>query len=322
MRQADKKRIALQLAVLAVAALVLAALFVLWGLNANNFDYNFPRRLKKIAAIALCGVAVAQSSLVFQTITNNRILSPSVMGLDSLYQFLQTIVVYFFGTRSIAMISKFGDFALSTLLMVGFSLVLFRLVFRRSGSNLYVLVLVGMVFGSFFGSLSSFMQAMIDPNEFLIVQGKMFASFNNVNTALLGVSAVVILLAGGYIWLTSHKLDVLALGRANAISLGVHYDTSVLAYLVLVAVLVSVSTALVGSVTFLGVMVTNVARQMFGTYKHSVLSVGAALLSVVALIGGQMLVERVFAFNTTVSVIVNFVGGIYFLFLLLKERKV
>jgi len=57
------------------------------------------------------------------------------------------------------------------------------------------------------------------------------------------------------------------------------------------------------------------------TYKHSILILGASLISIIALVGGQFLVLHVFNLNTTISVIINFVGGIYFIYLLLKQSK-
>lgn len=310
-----------KLIVLGIVAATLIALFLFTGINSSNWDYNIPRRASKIAAIALTGASTAVSSLIFQTITNNRILTPGVMGLDSLYLFLQTVIVFAFGSRQLTLMTGYTDFILSCGFMIGFSLLLYFVVFQKGQRNIFILVLVGMVFGSFFGSLATFMQVLIDPNEFQILQGKMFASFNNVNTQLLGISVIITGAIFVFIFSQSKKLDVMALGRDVAINLGVDFDKQVMLYLTLVAILVSVSTALVGPITFLGILVVNLARQLFATYKHSILGLAASLISVIALVGGQFALERIFAFNTPVSVIINFIGGIYFIALLLRERK-
>ncbi|HOL13682.1 MAG TPA: iron chelate uptake ABC transporter family permease subunit, partial [Bacillota bacterium] len=117
------------------------------------------------------------------------------------------------------------------------------------------------------------------------------------------------------------KLDVVALGRDHAINLGVDYDKLVQKMLVLVSVLVSVSTGLVGPITFLGLMVVNVARQVLKKVKHGSLLLASSLLGVVALIGGQLLVERVLNFAAPISVLINFVGGTYFIYLMLREKS-
>lgn len=137
------------------------------------------------------------------------------------------------------------NFFLSVGLMVVFASVLYRLMFKREDQNIFLLLLVGIVFGSLFGSLSSFMQMLIDPNEFLIIQDRMFASFNNVNEDILIFSLIGFLLIGLYVIRFTKFFDVMSLGRDEAINLGIPYDKTVKKMLILIAVLVSISTALV-----------------------------------------------------------------------------
>ena len=165
------------------------------------------------------------------------------------------------------------------------------------------------------------MQVLIDPNEFMMIQDKMFASFNNINTDLLMISFIFIILVTLYFLRFMKYLDVLSLGKEQAINLGVDYDQIVKRLLVVVAILISISTALVGPITFLGLLVVNVTYQLFNTYQHKFLIIGSILISIISLVGGQFIVERVFTFSTTLSVIVNFIGGVYFIYLLLKQSK-
>ncbi|CAM3679215.1 iron chelate uptake ABC transporter family permease subunit [Cohnella lubricantis] len=304
---------------LAALALALVALFLF--LHVGNWDYAIPRRSLKIAALLLTGCAIAFSTAVFQTITNNRILTPSILGLDSLFMLLQTGIVYFAGSGSVLVTNGNLNFVLSAVLMILFSAVLYRFVFRRGQQNLYFLLLIGLVIGTMFQSFSTFMEVLIDPNEFQVVQGKMFASFNNVNTQIVLISAVVMLLVTAFFLRSAKYLDVLSLGRDHAVNLGVPYESVVKRLLVIVSILISVSTALVGPITFLGLLVVNVAHAFFRTYRHRYLIAGSMLIAIVALAGGQLLVERVFIFSTPISVIINFVGGVYFLYLLLKENR-
>ncbi|MED1722692.1 iron chelate uptake ABC transporter family permease subunit [Brevibacillus parabrevis] len=309
-----------KIGVMAIVAVALIAVFMLIDAG-GNWDYVLPRRAKKIIAILLTGCIIAFSTMVFQTITNNRILTPSIIGLDSLYMFIQTLVIFVFGSAHMTIMNKNVNFLISTGLMVLFAGVLYKFLFRREGQNIYFLLLIGLIFGTLFGSLSTFMQVLIDPNEFQVVQDKMFASFNNVNTDLLILSFVLVIAVGLYFWRYVKYLDVLALGRDQAINLGIPYDFVVKRFLVVIAILVSIATALVGPITFLGLLVANLAHQYMKTYQHKFLLAGSALISVVALVGGLLIVERVFTFSTTLSVIVNFIGGVYFIYLLLKENK-
>jgi iron complex transport system permease protein len=306
--------------ILALIAAVCCALYLFHDLN-GSFDYALPRRGIKVIAMALTGVAVAYSTVIFQTITHNRILTPSIMGLDSLYILLQTVIIFFLGSSHFTIVNRHVNFILSVLTMIFFALLLYRLLFKRGGQPIYFLLLVGIIVGTFFGSISTFLQVLIDPNEFMLVQDKMFASFNNISGELVwwALGIVVITFLVGY--KSFNDLDVLSLGRDTAINLGVSYDRLVKLMLVISAILISVSTALVGPITFFGLIVANLAYQFFKSYKHSVLIAGASIMSIIALVGGQWIVERVFTFSTTLSVIINFIGGVYFIYLLLKESR-
>lgn len=305
---------------LAGIAVLLAVVFMTIDAG-GQWDYILPRRGKKLIAILLTGTAIAFSTVVFQTITNNRILTPSIIGLDSLYMLLQTMIVFLIGGTALTMMSKNLRFVMSVGLMVVFAMLLYRMLFRKEGRNIYHLLLIGIIFGTFFSSVTSFLQKLIDPNEFLVIQDKMFASFNNVHSDLLLISLAGVLLVALYFTRFAKYLDVLTLGRDHAVNLGVGYEYVVKRMLVVVAILISISTALVGPITFLGLLVANVAYQFLNTYRHKTLILGASLIGFIALVGGQLIVERVFTFSTSLSVIINFAGGVYFIYLLLKENK-
>jgi len=305
---------------LAVIALALIAIFMTIKAG-GNWDYVLPKRSIKIFAIILTGTAISFSTLIFQTITNNRILTPSIIGLDSLYMLIQTFVVFVFGSMSVAVTNVNLNFVICVGLMMLFSGFLYKILLKGEGRNIYFLLLMGLIFGTLFSSISSFLQVIIDPNEFLIVQDKMFASFNNINTKLLTIATILLVLVFAYAIRFVKYLDVLSLGRDQAINLGVNYDYVVKRLLIVVSILISISTALVGPITFLGLLVVNVAYQFIRSYKHSLFIVSSTLISIIALVGGLLIVERVFTFSTSLSVIINFVGGVYFIYLLLKENK-
>jgi iron complex transport system permease protein len=312
----DNKR---KIVILTLISLAMTLAFVFWGLGPTNWKFFIQTRLPKVAAIAITGAAIGYSSLLFQTVSNNRILTPSVLGLDSLYMLLQTFVIFTFGSTSRVAVDRNLNFFITVILMVLFSTLLFKLLLQRESGNIMKLLLVGIIMGTLFSSLSSFMQMVIDPNEFMHVQDRMFASFNRVNTDILIVAMVITIGALSLTLKDTALWDVLTLGRDNAINLGVDYDRTIRRMLFTVSLLVSVSTALVGPITFLGMLVVNLAREMLNTFRHRELITGSILLGILFLVGGQLVVERVLNFSTPISVIINFVGGIYFIKLLLKE---
>lgn len=306
--------------IMSVIALALIAIFLFIDLG-GSWDYAFPRRVLKVLAMVLTGSAIAYSTVIFQTITGNRILTPSIMGLDSLYILIQTGIVFVFGSLTLTALNKQVHFLLSAGLMVAFAGVLYNLLFRGEGRNIYFLLLVGIVCGTLFSSLSSFMQMLIDPNEFLIVQDRMFASVNRINEDILFTAGIAFALTIAYGFRFNRYLDVLALGRDHAINLGVDYAYVVKRLLIVIAILTSVATALIGPITFLGLLVANIAYPLIRNFRHKHVLTGAMIISIIAMVGGQLIVERVVSFNTTLSVIINLVGGVYFIFLLLKESR-
>ena len=305
---------------LAVIALLLAILYIFYDLT-GNIDYILPRRIIKVVAIILTGGAIAFSTTIFMTITNNRILTPSIMGIDSLYLLTQTFIIFIFGSKSLLMMNSNINYLLSIGVMVLFSLLFYRLLFKGEDNNIYFLLLIGMILGTFFSSFTSFMQVLIDPNEFMVAQDRMFASVNNVNTNLVYLSIILMIIVVLYFIRFYKYLDVLALGKDHATNLGVPYHYVVKRLLIIVAIMISIATALIGPITFLGLLVVNIAYEFIKTYRHFYIILGSILISVIALLGGQFIVEKVFTFQTTLSVIINFVGGIYFIYLLLKENK-
>lgn len=316
----ERRRQRRLLTILAAVALAAVAAFCLIGLE-GNWEYALRLRTRKVAAMVLVGFAIAYSSVLFQTVTNNRILTPSIMGFDALFVLIRTLVVFLFGSLTLSRTDPRLMFAVEVLIMVVFAGALYRSLFGRGSRDLYVMVLVGVIFGTLFGSLSSLVSRLIDPNEFVVLQDSFFASFNTVNAELLGVSAVLVVAAALYGGRMFRRLDVIALGRDHALNLGVDHRAVVNRALVVVAVLVSVSTALVGPIAFLGLLVANLARQVAGPLRHRVLVPVAALIGVITLVGGQFVLEQVFELSTTLSVIVNFVGGVYFIALLIRESR-
>lgn len=309
-----------RLLIAAVVALAFIALYLLVDLP-SDWRFALTRRVLKVISVVLVGSSIAFSTVVFQTMTNNRILTPSIIGMDSLYGLLQTAIVFILGATHPLWTNPRVHFAVSAVLMIGLATLLYQALFRRAGHDLYFVLLFGIILGVFFGSIGSFMEKIMDPNEFLIAQGRMFGSFNSVRQELLAIAAAGIGLIALYSLPWWKFLDAMALGRDHAINLGVDYHRVIRRLWMVIAGLVSISTALVGPVTFLGLLVANLSYQLFVTHRHSILIPGAMTLGVAALVVAMFAVERIFSFTTTVSVVINFVGSLYFLYIVLRESQ-
>jgi iron complex transport system permease protein len=301
-----------------LAATAAVVLFFLFFDLKGNVGYILPRRGIKVAAMLLVAVAVGVSTLLFQTVTANRILTPSIMGFDSLYILIQTALAFTLGAAAVVAAPPTVQFGLEVVLMVAFSALLYRWMFTGATRSLHLLLLVGVILGSLFRGFSSLLQRLMEPSEFIILQDLFFASFNNVDPSLLAVSAVIIAVVCAAVWRARHTLDVLALGREVAINVGVDHRKTVMLVLLGCSLLVAVSTALVGPVTFFGLLVVSLGYQLCRGFSHTWLLPIVVLIGAVALVGGQLVLEQVFGFGTALSVVIEFTGGILFLYLLLK----
>ncbi|KQT55022.1 enterobactin ABC transporter permease [Aureimonas sp. Leaf454] len=317
MRPAGGAVPAFRLTVLAALALLACLLFLTLGAK-GSWSFVLSFRTPKLASLVLVAGAIAVSTVLFQTVAENRILTPFIMGFDALYALLQTVLVFALGSAAVGAAEPRLLFLAEVGAMVALALVLYGGLFSGAVRSLHLLVLVGIVLGILFRSLSGLMQRLIDPNEFVVLQDRLFASFNRVEPDLLLVAAILFLAMLAPIVRLLPALDVLLLGRDGAIGLGVDHRRTVRAVLGITAVLVSVSTALVGPVTFFGLIVASLAYRLMPTHRHAPVLVAAALLAVIALVGGQMLLEHVFAFDTALGIVVELAGGIVFLVLLLR----
>lgn len=309
-------------AVAAIAALVLSGLPGTVGSKA--WTYSLDRLSRHAVAIVLVSVAVGASSVLFQTVTGNRILTPALMGFDSLYLLIQTMLVFFLVPRDAAVAGGLLSGGLSgflgqTAIMVVASTALYLWLLGGRKSDIHLLLLVGVVFGVFFRSASTFFQRLLDPAAYLQVQDAMFASFRGVQLDVLLACGLIVVAGLVVVAILGRRLDVMLLGRDPAIALGVNHRRVTIVVLVVVSFLVSASTALIGPVMFFGLIVANAAYALLGTTLHRFTLPVASLLGVIALAGGEMILGTL-GVESALSIVIEFAGGLLFLFLLLTNR--
>lgn len=300
--------------------LLAAAAFLTMNVRAG-WSFTLLLRGEKLLTLLLVGYCIAVSTLLFQTITGNRILSPGIMGFDSLYLLLQSLLIFTFGSFFFVALDVRLKWLLEVVVLSGSMCLLYYWLFVRQRRHLHLLVLVGIVFGILFRSLNALIARMMDPVVYDLLQDVMFASFNRVDVDLLGVTALLALLVSLQLWRWRHAFDVLALGREQALSLGLNPTRMTLQLLVCIAVLVSISTALVGPVTFFGLLVANLAYLLAGTHRHVYLLPMAAGLAMLVLVAGQAVLEHWLNFATGLSVVVEFAGGLFFLWLVVQQGR-
>ncbi|WP_394893283.1 iron chelate uptake ABC transporter family permease subunit [Mesorhizobium sp. AaZ16] len=317
--QRDLARPEHRLAAMAAVALLVGVAFMTIGLR-GNLAFAIELRAVRLAAMVLVGVAVAVSTVVFQTVCANRIITPSIMGLDALYVFCQTALVFALTGFGFAGMDPRLHFLGNFTAMTCLALMLFLPMLRRR-FDLTLMLLTGVVLGVLFRSLTTLLARLLDPNDFAVLQGAVFASFNTVEPGLLLLAGVITVAGVATAWRARHVLDVLALGSDTAIGLGVAWRGTAAGLLVIVAALVSASTALVGPMAFLGLLVVSLAERIVGTSRHSILLPAAAFTAIIVLVGGQTVLQHALGGEGSLGIVVEFVGGIVFLAILFGGRR-
>ncbi|RWE11845.1 MAG: iron ABC transporter permease [Mesorhizobium sp.] len=308
-----------RLAMMAAVAVLVSVAFMTIGLR-GNLAFVIELRALRLAAMVLVGVAVAVSTVVFQTVCANRIITPSIMGLDALYVFCQTALVFALSGFGFAGIDPRLHFLGNFTVMTSLALALFLPMLRRR-FDLTLMLLTGVVLGVLFRSLTTLLARLLDPNDFAVLQGAVFASFNTVEPDLMLLAGVITVAGVAIAWRARHVLDVLALGTDTAIGLGVAWRGMAAGLLVLVAALVSASTALVGPMAFLGLLVVSLAERIVGTNRHAILLPAAAFTAIIVLVGGQTILQHALGGEGSLGIVVEFAGGLVFLAILFAAGR-
>jgi len=309
-----------QVRIIALAAVValLAAVYLFTGVPGSLLFAAKVRGLT-IAAMAVVAVAVGASTVVFHTITQNRILTPSIMGFDAFYGLITTVMVFAFGATGFLSADSMLLWILQVGVMVAFSVVLFTWLFAGKRRSIHLMLLVGIVLGTFFRSFTEWMQRMLDPLDFQVVTDAMFASLTRPDPTLLAFTATLVVAACAVLVPLLPQLDVLTLGEPAAVGLGIDHRRLVMTLFLVVSIMVAASTALVGPILFFGLIVANLAYSYSGSFRHRWTLPTAVLLGLVCLLGGQLVIERLLGWNGTLSTVIEFAGGAFFLYLVLRK---
>lgn len=319
---AARLRRALPLACVSAVALACAVAILVYGnpapFGSQGFWIIAQSRLVSLGTIALVAVSQGLATVIFHTATANRILTPSILGFDALYVLMQTALVYVFGTAAVHL-EGIPKIVIQSALMVLFATLLYGWLFSGRLANLHLLLLVGVVLGIGFGSVSMFMQRTLTPSEFDVLSARLFGSIGRGNPDYLPIAAALVLVVLGIVWARRRTYDVVALGKDTAIGLGVDYRREVIGILVMVSVLVSVSATMVGPMTFYGFLVATLAYQFSRGDGHAEVIPMAIAIGLATLLLATFVLKHVFAAGGLVTVIIEFGGGLLFLTVLLRK---
>ena len=320
-QRSNRRKLCIMAALVLLAAAAYMTVDVNFG-NAKLLAYSMRIRAPKLIVMLITAFAIGGASLVFQSIINNTIVTPCLLGMNSLYTLIHTAVVFCVGSGSVLAANANAAFAIDLVLMGITATLIYSYLFKKTKHNVLYVLLVGTVLTSFFSSVQSTMTRVMDPNEYDTLLTTLVASFSNVNAEIILFALIVLAAVIFFLRRELALLDVLTLGKEQAINLGVNYDRCIRRLLLGVTLAIAVATAMVGPISFLGLIIANLARQLLRTYRHTQLILGSALFGMIVLVGGQIIVEHVFTYAVPISVFITVGGGLYFLYLLLTRRRV
>lgn len=306
---------------LALLTLFASVLYEFIFINPDIFQFALSLRTPKLIAILLSSILIGTASFIFQTVVNNQIITPSLLGMNSLYLLLHTGLVFLLGANSFMILNQNLAFLVDLLVMGVLGVVLYSYLLKVTSYNILYVLLIGAVMSGLFEAVQNSLVRIMDPNSYDKLLSSLIASFSHVNAELL-LAAFLIIIVTAVVFKPYFKvLDILLLGRSHSINLGVDYDKSVKYLLVVVIIFIATATALVGPVSFVGLITTNLARQWIASYKHQYLIFSCICLTAIILLLGQIILEHLFIYSVPISVFINIGGGIYFLYLLLKNQR-
>jgi iron complex transport system permease protein len=202
-----------------LAALSVLSIILYMTINlGSNLAYILPHRGYIVLTMIIVAFGSGVSTVLFQTIANNKILTPSIMGLEALFILLQTIFVFYTDSFPASWLLNIGKFLLESSLLVIFSVLLYRWLFISVKMNINLVLMVGIILGTLFRSVATLLQRLMDPNEFSILQSRMFATFTKGTPELILFTLVITVIVGILLWRMRYCFDVLALGQANAVN--------------------------------------------------------------------------------------------------------
>ena len=277
------------------------------------------RRVIAIVAMIIAAICQSLSTIAFQSSTNNRIITPSLLGFEALYSTIHTTTMFFGGASLFLKFNGMGSFLFQVIAMVIMCLILYGWLLTGKYGNLQLMLLIGVIFGTGLKSISSFMRRLLAPSEFDILQARLFGSVNNADVDYFPIAIPIVLIVAVLLIAYSKKLNVLSLGKDTSIPLGINHKLGVIYVLILVSVLMSISTALIGPLTFYGFLVATMTYQIAPTYDHRYLFPMGLAIGFLVITASYFFMYHVFNAQGVVSVIIEMFGGIVFLIVMLRK---
>ena len=273
-------------------------------------NLRLPRTL-----VAICvGCCLALSGTIYQSIFNNRLVSPDLLGVSS-----GASVGACFGILvgfSTGLVSLFA-------FVCGFVTVLLTMLISkafRNKSNL-IIILCGLAVGGLMSSLVGLMKYLAD-NEMKLAEMTfwLLGDLSKTNLYDFWVILPITTIGGAIAIILSWRLNIISLGRKESKALGVKYNLVTTIMIIVATVLTAVSVSISGTIGWIGLVIPNLVRLLVGSDNRKVVPV-SMLFGAVFMVLCDMLARSIAPNEIPLSVITGVIGTPLFLFSIFKRRK-
>ncbi|WP_025114802.1 FecCD family ABC transporter permease [Lysinibacillus fusiformis] len=294
---------------------------VLWNQSVDETAANifWKIRLPRVLLAGLVGASLAIAGAAFQGLLKNPLADPYTLGISSGASVGAVMTIFF--DISIPVV---GLYALPTFSMIGAIITMvvvmsFAKIVDRS-LKMETLILTGVIFSSFLGSLISLMIAL-SGEELRQVIGWLLGSVSMRGWPYVQMIIPFVIVGSLMLWTQRRELNVLLYGEERAKHLGVNVKRS--KYLILVggSMLTGAAVAVSGTIGFVGLVVPHMTRMIWGSDHRHLLPLsflnGATLLIICDLVARTIILPR----ELPIGVITAFIGAPVFSYIFYKQRR-
>lgn len=273
---------------------------------------NYVRIPRTLAAV-YAGCALALSGLILQSVLNNALAGPSIIGVNSGAGLFTSLITALFPAYIALMpIAAFVGALIATLLVYSIA--------RKTGASRITIVLSGAAVSSFIGAITDTILT-IWPDTAISRSSFLIGGLSGVTMNSIKLPGVLIFMSFLLVFILSYDMNILTLGDETAKSLGLNVSRYRLIFIVLSSMLSGSAISFAGLLGFIGLIVPHASRFIIG-YDNRLLVPVSALLGSIFTLFCDILARTLFApYEVPVGIIMSFLGGPFFIYLLLKKKR-
>lgn len=305
---------------------VLSILFGGEGQKATWTNIIFQFRLPKVITAVLAGAALAVSGLQMQTLFQNPLADPYILGISSGASLGVALVVLATGTTGallMAGIGLIGDLSIAAAAFLGSALVLLLvLLISKNARNTTTMLLIGLMIGYVTSAIVSLLIYFSLPDKIYTYLAWTFGSFGGVAWSQIKILVPAILIGLLIAFSLSKSLNALLLGENYAQSLGINLKRTRILTIISASLLAGITTAFCGPIGFLGIAIPHICRRIFNTSDHKLLIPAVIFLGALMAVVSDILAQLPGHQQTLpINVVTSLLGVPVVLWVLMNKQR-